>query len=212
MQADGVIIYVAGNPELYPMEYYDPESETYQGAIPDFLAGFAQEYGYDLHYFQPGAEDRRAELAETPTESQKEEIRKSLEALGFELIDDPRTRIVEQVKSLIIEWVHRSDRRPHVNLSQYLASGCRHDYSTLSKLFSETQGTTIEKYFIAQKIERVKELLAYDELSLNEIADLLNYSSTAHLSAQFKSVTGMPPSQFKKQASHKRLSLDKIGQ
>ena len=101
----------------------------------------------------------RAELAETPTKDQKEKIRKSLEALGFELIGDPRTRIVEQVKNLIIEWVHRPGHRPRTNLSQYLAAECHHDYSTLSKLFSETQGTTIEKYCIAQKIERAKELL-----------------------------------------------------
>ena len=163
----------------------------------------------------------RAELAETPTESQKEEIRKSLEALGFELIDDPRTRIVEQVKNLIIEWVHRSGRRPHVNLSQYLASECRHDYSTLSKLFSETQGTTIEKYCIAQKIERAKdciaqkierakELLDYGELSLGEIADRLDYSSTAHLSAQFKALTGLTPRQYKQQKSMPRIPLDKV--
>ncbi len=152
----------------------------------------------------------RAELQEAPTETQRKEIRNALEALGFELIDDPRTRIVEQVKSLIIEWVHRSDRRPHVNLSQYLASGCRHDYSTLSKLFSETQGTTIEKYCIAQKIERAKELLDYNELSLGEIADRLDYSSTAHLSAQFKALTGLTPRQYKQQKSLPRIPLDKI--
>lgn len=152
----------------------------------------------------------RAELAETPTEDQKEEIRKSLEALGFELIGDPRTRIVEQVKNLIIEWVHRSGRRPHVNLSQYLASECRHDYSTLSKLFSETQGTTIEKYCIAQKIERAKELLDYGELSLGEIAERLDYSSTAHLSAQFKTLTGLTPRQYKQQKSLPRIPLDKV--
>ena len=152
----------------------------------------------------------RAELPEAPTESQKEEIRKSLEALGFELIDDPRIRIVEQVKNLIIEWVHRSGRRPHVNLSQYLASECRHDYSTLSKLFSETQGTTIEKYCIAQKIERAKELLGYGELSLGEIAEHLDYSSTAHLSAQFKTLTGLTPRQYKQQKSLPRIPLDKV--
>lgn len=152
----------------------------------------------------------RAELPEAPTETQREEIRDALEALGFELIDDPRTRIVEQVKSLIIEWVHRSSHHPHVNLSQYLASECRHDYSALSKLFSETQGITIEKYFITQKIERAKELLDYGELSLSEIADRLDYSSTAHLSAQFKVITGLTPRQYKQQKSLPRIPLDKI--
>ena len=152
----------------------------------------------------------RAELAETPTKDQKEKIRKSLEALGFELIGDPRTRIVEQVKNLIIEWVHRSDRHPHINLSQYLAAECRHDYSTLSKLFSGTQGTTIEKYCIAQKIERAKELLDYGELSLGEIAERLDYSSPAHLSAQFKTLTGLTPRQYKQQKSLPRIPLDKI--
>ena len=153
-----------------------------------------------------------ASIRETLTEEQKESVRRQLEAVGFELMDDKRSLLIEHIKQLIIELIHRQNGELRTNLSDYLTEHCGQDYSALSKLFSEINGITIEKYFIAQKIERVKELLAYDELSLNEIADLLNYSSTAHLSAQFKSVTGMPPSQFKKQASHKRLSLDKIGQ
>ena len=152
----------------------------------------------------------RAELSHAPTEAQRKEARKNLEALGFELIDDPRTRIVEQVKSLIVEWVHRASRRPHTNLSQYLAAECRYSYSTLSRLFSETQGTTIEKYFIAQKVERTKELLEYGELSLSEIADQLDYSSTAHLSSQFKSLTGLTPRQYKQRKGVPRIPLDKV--
>ena len=130
--------------------------------------------------------------------------------LGFELIDDPRIRTVEHIKRLIIELVHQQDNRLRTNLSQYLATECRHDYGTLSKLFSETQGTTIEKYFIAQKIERAKELLDYGELTLNEIADRLNYSSTAHLSAQFKAQTGCTPRQYRQQKERARIPLDKI--
>lgn len=152
----------------------------------------------------------RAELLEAPTETQRKEIRKALEALGFELIDDPRGRIVEQIKRLIIELVHSDGPRLHTNLSQHLAAACHHDYSALSKLFSETQGTTIEKYFIAQKIERAKELLDYGELSLGEIADRLDYSSTAHLSAQFKALTGLTPRQYKQQKSLPRIPLDKV--
>ena len=114
------------------------------------------------------------------------------------------------IKRLIIGLVHQQDNRLRTNLSQYLATECRHDYGTLSKLFSETQGTTIEKYFIAQKIERAKELLDYGELTLNEIADRLNYSSTAHLSAQFKAQTGYTPRQYRQQKERARIPLDKI--
>ena len=124
--------------------------------------------------------------------------------------DDPRDRIVEQIKRLIIELVHSDGPRLHTNLSQHLAAACHHDYSALSKLFSETQGTTIEKYCIAQKIERAKELLDYGELSLGEIADRLDYSSTAHLSAQFKALTGLTPRQYKQKKSLPRIPLDKI--
>ena len=117
---------------------------------------------------------------------------------------------MEHIKRLIIGLVHHQDNRLRTNLSQYLATECRHDYGTLSKLFSETQGTTIEKYFIAQKIERAKELLDYGELTLNEIADRLNYSSTAHLSAQFKAQTGYTPRQYRQQKERARIPLDKI--
>ena len=142
------------------------------------------------------------------TSEQFDKLRQKLEHVGFEVIDSKRNRLIEQVKQAVIELIYQQNGELHSNLSDYLTQYCHQDYSTLSKLFSETCGVTIEKYFIAQKTERVKELLAYDELSLNEIADLLNYSSPAHLSAQFKNVTGMTPSQFKKQTSPMRRPLD----
>ena len=141
---------------------------------------------------------------------QKETIKKMLESFGFELIDDKRIRLIERIKSVIIELVHDKNNHLTMNLSDYIVDKVHHDYSYISNLFSEIEHTTIEKYFIAQKIERVKELLVYDELSLNEIADLLNYSSVAHLSAQFKKVTGLTPSYFRKIKENKRKPLDQV--
>ena len=137
-------------------------------------------------------------------------VKASLETFGFELIDDKKSQTVELIKDAIIELVHYDDNGLKTNLSDYLASKLHRDYSALSKLFSETTNTTIEKYLIAQKIERAKELLMYGELSLNEIADILNYSSVSYLSAQFKHVTGMTPSHFKKIKGNKRKPLDEI--
>ncbi|NDV68832.1 AraC family transcriptional regulator [Dysgonomonas sp. 25] len=150
-------------------------------------------------------------LSEKLDKEQKETLRNALEAIGFELIEDKKIRIIEHIKKIIIELVHYSDGDGlKVNLSEHIAQKLSHDYSYLSKLFSEVTNTTIEKYFIAQKIERVKELLVYDELSLKEIADRLNYSSVAHLSAQFKTVTGLTPSHFKKVKDNKRKPLDEV--
>lgn len=137
-------------------------------------------------------------------------VKESLESLGFELIDDKKSQVIEQIKDAIINLVHYNDDELKVNLSDYLTDKFNRDYSTLSKLFSEVTNTTIEKYLIAQKIERAKELLVYGELSLNEIADKLNYSSAAYLSAQFKSVTGLTPSYFKKIKENKRKPLDEV--
>ena len=137
-------------------------------------------------------------------------VKEALEPFGFELMDDKKSQVIEQIKDAIIELVHYKDSDLKVNLSDHLASKLNRDYSSLSKLFSEVTNTTIEKYLIAQKIERAKELLVYGELSLNEIADKLNYSSAAYLSAQFKSVTGLTPSYFKKIKEHKRKPLDEV--
>lgn len=137
-------------------------------------------------------------------------VKEALEPFGFELMDDKKSQVIEQIKDAIIELVHYKDSDLKVNLSDHLASKLNRDYSSLSKLFSEVTNTTIEKYLIAQKIERAKELLVYGELSLNEIADKLNYSSAAYLSTQFKSVTGLTPSYFKKIKEHKRKPLDEV--
>lgn len=144
------------------------------------------------------------------TEESYRAIKASLEPLGFELLDDKKSQLTEQIKDAIIQLVHYSDSNLKVNLSDYLVEKFHRDYGSMSKLFSETTQTTIEKYFIAQKIERAKELLVYGELSLNEIADQLNYSSAAYLSAQFKSVTGLTPSYFRKIKENKRKPLDKV--
>lgn len=152
----------------------------------------------------------RAELDASPTPLQRQNIAEALSSIGFELIEDPRIRTAEHIKRLIIELIHHPDKHLRTNLSHYLSEQCHHDYSALSKLFSETQNTTIEKYFIAQKIERVKELLEYGEMNLNEIAHHLNYSSTSHLSTQFKMLTGLTPRQYKMQKPGTRLALDKV--
>lgn len=145
-----------------------------------------------------------------PDQAVMEEVRAALEALGFALIDDPRQRLAEQIRNQIVALVHERDRALRVNLSERLREATGHGYGYLSRLFSETTGTTIERYYIAQRIERAKELLTYGELTLSQIADRLHYSSTAHLSAQFKSVTGMTPSRFRKLAGAGRKPLDKL--
>lgn len=133
-----------------------------------------------------------------------------MKTLGFEIIDDKKSRLITQIKSSIIEIVHHQDGDLKSNLSDYLSQKLHHDYTYLSNLFSEAEGTTIEKYFIAQKIEKVKELLVYDELSLSEIANKMNYSSVAYLSNQFKKVTGLTPTYFKNIKDKKRKPLDNL--
>ncbi|SRR5690606_12097901 len=149
-------------------------------------------------------------LEREPSSREKELLERALVPLGFELIDDKRSRTIEKIKKSIIELVHQRDNQIKIKLSDHLSEVLGQDYSQLSKLFTEVEGTTIEKYFIAQKIERVKELLVYDELSLSEIALRLNYSSVAYLSNQFKKVTGLTPSHFKQIGSQKRTALDKV--
>lgn len=149
-------------------------------------------------------------ITEELNEESKSLLNKSLMLLGFELIDDRKSRMIEKIKNTIVEIVHFSNEHLRTNLSALISEKLKHDYNYLSNLFSMVEGITIEKYFIAQKIERVKELLKYDELSLNEIADQLNYSSAAYLSSQFKSVTGMTTSQFKSLKKKNRISLDEV--
>lgn len=143
-------------------------------------------------------------------DNRKNAIQSALESLGFELIDDKKSRIIEKIKTTIIDLVHNQDNESKENLSDLLNKEVNQDYNYLSNLFSDIEGTTIEKYFIAQKIEKVKELLVYDELSLSEIAFRLNYSSVAYLSNQFKKVTGLTPSHFKQIKEDKRKPLDEV--
>lgn len=150
------------------------------------------------------------ELAENLDETEKQTLDKNLKALGFELLDDKISQTIERIKNLVIDLVHYQNQKLKTNLSTYLAEDLKQDYSSLSKLFSETEGLTIEHYFIAQKIEKAKELLLYNELTLSEIAFQLNYSTVSHLSNQFKKVTGFTPSHFKKLKEVKRKQIDNL--
>jgi len=150
---------------------------------------------------------------ETTAEIQKEkleQLEKNLDALGFELLDSSKRQLIEKIKNIIIWQVHYSHEENHYNFSEILSKTLHKDYSYLSSLFSEVEGITIEKYIIHQKIEKVKELIIYDELNLSEIGYKLGYSSVAHLSNQFKKVTGLTPSHFKQVGQNKRKPLDKI--
>ena len=141
---------------------------------------------------------------------QIEQFRKKIEPLGFELINDKKTRLIENIKKHVIALI-QDPSVEKIKLSDYLSGRLHHDYTHMSNLFSTVEGVTIEQYFINQKIEKTRELLVYDELSLTEIAYRLGYSSVAHLSGQFKKVTGMTPSQFKElHGSSERRSLDKV--
>jgi AraC-like DNA-binding protein len=144
------------------------------------------------------------------TKEEHDNIETALKAHGFELIDDKKSATIEKIKTVIIEQIHHANDRLKVNYSTLIAGKLGKDYSYLSNLFSEVEGITIEQYVILQKIEKVKELLVYDELSLSQIADELGYSSVAHLSNQFKKVTGLTPSHFKSVKENKRVSLDNV--
>jgi AraC-like DNA-binding protein len=150
------------------------------------------------------------ELQDDITDSQKEILLKNLQALGFDFIDDKKSKTIEKIKNLIVDLVHHKNNDLKVNLSDYLVENLNQDYSTLSNLFSEIENTTIEKYFISQKIEKVKELLIYNEHSLSEIADMLNYSNVAHLSNQFKKITGFTPTYFKQLKDQKRIEIENL--
>jgi AraC-like DNA-binding protein len=150
------------------------------------------------------------ELQDDLNDSQKEVLLKNLQTLGFDLLDDKKTKTIEKIKNLIVDLVHHKNNELKINLSDYLVENLHQDYNSLSNLFSEIENTTIEKYFISQKIEKVKELLIYNELSLSEIADLLNYSNVAHLSNQFKKITGFTPTYFKQLKDKKRIQIENL--
>ena len=150
------------------------------------------------------------EIKEELNDKKKDALNKVLQSFGFDLIDDKKSKLIEKIKNTIVELVHYSDHQLSINFSEYISSKLHHDYNYMSNLFSEVEGITIEKYFIAQKIEKVKELLKYDELSLSEIADRLGYSSVAYLSNQFKKQTGLTPTFYKSLKQNKRKNLDDL--
>ncbi|MVN89859.1 helix-turn-helix domain-containing protein [Mucilaginibacter aquatilis] len=162
--------------------------------------------GYHIHQIELG----EVTVAEDLNNSQLDKLNTSLKHLGFELIDDRKSRLVEKIKNIIIDLVHHNEQNLAINLSAYLAHQLHYEYNYLSNLFSETEGTTVEKYYISQKIEKVKELLIYDELTLSQIANRMGYSSVAYLSSQFKKETGLTPSHFKNIKDNKRRNIEEL--
>lgn len=150
------------------------------------------------------------EIIEELTESQHDALKAALFNSGLELMDDKRAVLIEKIKNVIVEMVHYTDELPKVNYSDYISEKLNYDYTYLSNLFSEVKGITIQQYIILHKIERVKELILYEELNLTEISYLLQYSSVAHLSNQFKKVTGLTPTQFKLLKNKRRNSIEDI--
>ena len=150
------------------------------------------------------------EIMENITELQREQIKTTLLKSGLELMDDKNAMLIEKIKNVIVEMVHYTDELPKIKFSDYLSKKLNYDYTYLANLFSETEGTTIEHFIILHKIERVKELIIYDELNLTEIAYKLHYSSVGHLSNQFKKTTGLTPSFFKTLKRKKRITLEDV--
>ena len=150
------------------------------------------------------------EIEQQLSKNQLQQLDIALKQLGFEIIDDHKSQIIEKIKNTIVTLVHHSPEIIKTNLSDFITSQIHHDYSYLSNLFSEVERTTIEKYFITQRIERAKELLVYNQLTLSEIADQLGYSSVAYLSNQFKKVTGFTPTYFKSIKEYKRKNIEEL--
>jgi AraC-like DNA-binding protein len=150
------------------------------------------------------------EFSKLLNKAEKQLISTHLEHFGFELLDDKNSQLIEKIKAVLIDLIQNKNNNITSKLSDYLVHHLNKDYSKLSNLFSEIEGISIEKYFINLRIEKVKELIFYDELSLSEIANILNFSSVAHLSNQFKKVTGFSPSHFKNMKNNKRVQLDQI--
>ena len=161
-----------------------------------------------LHY--NSVELGEAEIVENVTDTQREQFKIALLKSGLELMDDKKSVLIQQIKNTIVELVHYSEEPLTVNFSVFLSQKLNHNYTYLANLFSEVQGTTIEKFIITHKIERVKELLVYNELNLTQIAYLMHYSSVAHLSTQFKKVTGLTPSYFRQMKKKRRSMLEDL--
>ncbi len=161
-----------------------------------------------LHYVKVDLGE--ADIRDTITPEQRNQLKTALLKSGLELMDDKKAILIERIKNVIVEMVHYEDELPKEKISIYISEKLSHDYTYLANLFSEVTGITIEQYIIAHKIERVKELLIYDELNLTEISYRLNYSSVAHLSNQFKKVTGLTPTYFKHLKNKRRNNLENV--
>jgi len=161
-----------------------------------------------LHYII--VELGEAEIMEDISPAQLDRLDIGLKKSGLELMDNKKSILVEKIKTCIIELVHYTDEQIKINLSDYLSEKLNHNYTYLANLFSEVKGTTIEKFYLSHKIEKVKELIVYDELNLTEIADKLHYSSVNHLSNQFKKMTGLTPTHFKNLKKKRRNTLGSV--
>ena len=163
----------------------------------------------NLHYIMVNLGE--AEIMENISKKQREKLKETLLKMGLELMNDKRTILIEKVKNTIVEMVHFADDMIKVNFSDYLSRKLNYDYTYLSNLFSEMQGTNIQHFILLHKAERVKELITYNELTISEIAYKMNYSSVAHLSNQFKKITGFSPSHFKHLRVKRRSVIESIG-
>jgi AraC-like DNA-binding protein len=151
-----------------------------------------------------------AEILEEITQMQIDQLKANLLKSGLELMDDKKSILIEKIKNVVIEMIHYSDEMPSVNYSDYISEKLNYDYTYLSNLFSEVKGVTLQQFIIIHKIEKVKELLLYDELNLTEISYKLNYSSVAHLSSQFKKITGLSPTFYKQLKQKRDINLENM--
>lgn len=151
------------------------------------------------------------DIMENISAETREQLKNGLLASGLELMDDKRAVLIEKIKNVIIEMIHYSDELPKINYSDFIAEKLNFDYTYLSNIFSEVKGITIQQFIIIHKVEKIKELILYDELNLTEISYRLNYSSVAHLSNQFKKITGLTPSHFKQLKDKRRSPIEDIG-
>ena len=151
------------------------------------------------------------EIMEDIDSEQRAELKKTLFESGLELLDDKKAILIEKVKSVVIDMIHYTEYLPKINYSDYIAEKLNHDYTYLSNIFSEVKGITIQQFIIVHKVERIKELIIYNELNMTEIAFKMNYSSVAHLSNQFKKITGLTPSHFKQLKDKRRSPIEEIG-
>ena len=151
------------------------------------------------------------EIMENISSDVRDKLKTALYNSGLELMDDKKAVLIEKIKNVIIDMIHYSDEVPKMNYSDYISEKLQHDYTYLSNIFSEVKGITIQQFIIIHKIERAKELMLYDELNLTEISYKLHYSSVAHLSNQFKKITGLTPSHFKQLKDRRRSPIEDIG-